>query len=246
MRSSRGRNPGARHRLRTPRSAHSSGPHAWRPRWLGPLPAAIRMRLEAWSSGCWPQRSRARWPEAIAAAPGEWPDSCTAACNASGVRLCGRWTASHRLPVRRHPGDVPDRAGGELFDRRHRPRAGRSPSGGGRMVYRTAGLPPLASRHDLAALLVVQVRRRPGECPKGHGAGYTASAARQHHILPPPARKVALIVSRLAMTASRTATARSSCPASRLSTVSRPRSRPASGEADAGQCHYLSGSVRMW
>ena len=117
---------------------------------------------------------------------------------------------------------------------------------GGRMVYRTAGLPPLASRHDLAALLVVQVRRRPGECPKGHGAGYTASAARQHHILPPPARKVALIVSRLAMTASRTATARSSCPASRLSTVSRPRSRPASGEADAGQCHYLSGSVRMW
>ena len=67
-----------------------------------------------------------------------------------------------------------------------------------------------------------QVRRRPAECPKGHGAGYTASAARQHHILPPPARKVALIVSRLAMTASRTGTARSSCPASRLSTVSRP------------------------
>ena len=93
---------------------------------------------------------------------------------------------------------------------------------GGRMVYRTAGLPPLASRHDLAALLVVQVRRRPGECPKGHGAGYAASAARQHHILPPPARKVALIVSRLAMTAFRTATARSSCPAFRSSTFPPP------------------------
>ena len=92
---------------------------------------------------------------------------------------------------------------------------GRRRSMGGDRV----GPPPLPRRHDRAAFLVVQVCHRPGECPKGHGAGYTASAARQHHILPPPARKVALIVSRLAMTAFRTATALSSCPVSRLFTV---------------------------
>jgi len=54
--------------------------------------------------------------------------------------------------------------------------------------------------------------RRPGRCTNGHGAGYTASAARQHQILPAPAGKVALIVSRLARTASRTAGARRPVP----------------------------------
>ena len=66
----------------------------------------------------------------------EWTDSWTAACDASEVRPCGPWTSSRRLSVRRHPGDVPDRAGGELFDRRHR--AHRSPGQGRKKARKKA------------------------------------------------------------------------------------------------------------
>jgi hypothetical protein len=82
------------------------------------------VRLRAWSSAVLAHKDRGQDGRRPSRQHLARTDFWTAACDASGVRPCGPWTSSRRLSVRRHPGDVPDRAVGELFDRRQPARPG--------------------------------------------------------------------------------------------------------------------------